>query len=294
MNILDLPQAEDLAFYREHGYWLSPKLFSDAEIAEFREHHSKVVAGEYETQRPPLSRDPEPGDTSRLVQVNNAYWTDATIARLALDARIGRIAARLAGVQGIRLWHDQLLYKPPQGGDVSKIGWHQDLGYWQCLDSTEALTAWVALDEVDEENGCMEFVPGSHKWGLLGENHFYQQDLEAQIARIEAKTGQTFRTVPAKLPAGCVSFHHSLTIHGSRANLSNRPRISIAIHLIPDGTRYRAGTSSDDHTSNILRRPRPGDFYAGPYFPVIFREDESCANVWTTVATHASSFEKRT
>lgn len=284
MRVFDLPTSGDIAFYKEQGYWLSPKLFSDNELEEFWEHHRNVVAGEYETNRPPLSREPQPGDISRLVQVNNAYWTDATIARLVLDTRIGRIAARLAGVQGIRLWHDQLLYKPPQSGAAGNIGWHQDQGYWQCLDSAAALTAWVALADVDEENGCMEFVPGSHKWGLLGEDHFYQQDVDAQIKRIEAKTGQTFRTAPGLLPAGCVSFHHNLTIHGSRANVSNRPRLSIAIHMISDGARYRAGTSSDNHTSNTLRQPRHGDFYAGPYFPVIYREGEPCANAWMTVA----------
>lgn len=284
MRVFDLPTSGDIAFYKEQGYWLSPKLFSDNELEEFREHHRNVVAGEYETNRPPLSREPQPGDISRLVQVNNAYWTDATIARLVLDTRIGRIAARLAGVQGIRLWHDQLLYKPPQSGAAGNIGWHQDQGYWQCLDSAAALTAWVALADVDEENGCMEFVPGSHKWGLLGEDHFYQQDVDAQIKRIEAKTGQTFRTAPGLLPAGCVSFHHNLTIHGSRANVSNHPRLSIAIHMISDGARYRAGTSSDNHTSNTLRQPRHGDFYAGPYFPVIYREGEPCANAWMTVA----------
>lgn len=122
MNAFDLPTARDIAFYKEQGYWLSPKLFSGEELEEFRAHHRKVVDGDYETKRSLLSRDPQPGDTSKLVQVNNAYWTDATIARLVLDARIGRIAARLAGVKDIRLWHDQLLYKPPQSGVAGNIG----------------------------------------------------------------------------------------------------------------------------------------------------------------------------
>ncbi len=283
MNITDLPTPEDIAFYRENGFWLSPKLFEDDELEEFRRHHAMVVAGDYVTRRPPLSRDPGPGDTSRLVQVNNAYWTDATIARLVLDVRIGRIAARLAGVRGVRLWHDQLLYKPPHSGRAGNIGWHQDRGYWRCIDRDEALTAWVALDDVDEGNGCMEVVPGSHKWGLLEEDHFYQQDIEIQTERIEQKTGRPFRTTPCILKAGCVSFHHCYTVHGSRHNASNRPRISIAIHLIPDGTRYVAGTPSDDHTSNTLRQPRDEDFYSGPYFPVVYREGEPNANVWLTL-----------
>lgn len=279
-RIEDIPDNNDVEFYRSNGYWLSPKLFSDEELSEFRKHHAMVVAGEYETKRFPLSRDPEPGDTSKLVQVNNAYWTDATIARLVLSPVIGRIAAALSGVRGIRLWHDQLLYKPPQSGSSGAIGWHQDLGYWQCLDNDKALTAWVALEDVTEENGCMEVVPGSHTWGLLGEDHFYQKDIDQQKKRIEQKTGRPFTTKSCVLPAGCVSFHHCITIHGSRPNLSNRPRISIAIHLIADGTRYRAGSVSDDHTSNTLRQPRDGDTYAGPYFPVLYREGDPLANVW--------------
>lgn len=282
MHDYELPTGADVAFFRENGYWLSPKLIDDATLAALRDHHARVVAGTYETGRMPLSRDPGPGDTSKLVQVNNAYWTDVTIARLVLHPLIGRIAAGLAGVGGIRLWHDQLLYKPPRSGTGGTIGWHQDKGYWRCLDNDGALTAWVALDDVDEENGCMEVVPGSHAWGLLSEDHFYQQDIDEQTKRIEAKTGRGFTTRSCVLGAGCVSFHHCMTVHGSRANISSRPRISIAIHLIPDGTGYRAGTESDDHTSNTLRRPKNGETYAGPYFPVLYREGEPLANAWMT------------
>lgn len=282
MDLNALPTPADIAFFKEKGYWLSPKLLSEEELETLREHHARIVAGDYETKRPPLSRDPEPGDTSRLVQVNNAYWTDTAMAKLVLSPLIGRIAARLAGIRGIRLWHDQLLFKPPQSGEAGNIGWHQDRGYWLCLDNDMAITAWVALEDVNEKNGCMEVVPGSHRWGLLGEDHFYHQDIDQQRKRIEEKTGQPFTTKSCVLPAGCVSFHHCLTIHGSRANTSTRPRISIAVHLIPDGTRYKAGTSSDGHTSNTLRHPKDGETYAGPYFPVLFREGEPHANVWMT------------
>ena len=274
-----LPTDDDTAFYRRHGYWLSPKIFSDSELLALREHHSRVVDGCYETGRPPFSRNPEPGDTTRLVQVNNAYWTDATIARLVLDPRLGAIAARLADVTGVRLWHDQLLYKPPASGEDGVIGWHQDQGYWQCTDREDAITAWVALADVDEDNGCMEVVPGSHQWGLLGEDHFYQQDIDSQTKRIEERSGRTFQSTPCILAAGCASFHHNSTIHGSRPNLSDRARLSIAVHMIADGTRYRAG-SGDGHSSNTLLQPTDGDPYAGPYFPVIYRLGQPLANVW--------------
>ena len=84
-----------------------------------RDHLERVVNGEYETKRPPLLHTPAPGDLSEVVQVLNAHWADASIARAALDQRLGAIAAKLAGAEGIRLFHDQLIYKPP---DVDSLG----------------------------------------------------------------------------------------------------------------------------------------------------------------------------
>jgi len=286
MADLYIPTEEDIAFFQTNGYWLSPKLFDDDELACLREHHARVIAGEYETKRPPLSRNPEMREVASLVQVNNAYWTDGTIGRLVLDERLGAIAAHLAGVNGVRLWHDQLLLKLPQSDAQSNIGWHQDQGYWLSTDTKSAITAWVAFDDVDEENGCMEVVPQSHTWNLLGEQHFRFKNLEEQEKRIAEKSGRPFESVPCILPAGCVSFHHSYTIHGSRANTSDRPRISIAVHMIPDGTRFVGGTEGEGHTSNILLQPKDGDFYAGPYFPVIYRKDDPLANVWKAGETH--------
>lgn len=273
---------QDIQFYRQNGYWVAPKLLHDDEIALIREHHAKVVAGEYETGRPPHSRSIEPDQPiDSIVKIDNSHWSDAVLAKLALNQKIGEIAAKLAGVSGIRLWHDQLLHKPPQR-DVTAagaVGWHQDWHYWQCADSQAMLTAWVALVDVNEENGCMEVVPGSHEWGLLPENDFFEQDLDALQRSIEARTGKPFQTVPLPLPAGAVSFHHSLTIHGSRPNRSDAPRLSLVIHMQPDGTPYRSGTPADAHANVRLLSGQDGDIFAGPYFPVIYREDDH-SNPW--------------
>lgn len=276
----NLVRAEDVAFYRQHGYWLSPRIFDHGALEVLRDHLERVVEGEYETKRPPLLHTPAPGDLSEVVQVLNAHWADASIARAALDQRLGAMAAKLAGAEGIRLFHDQLIYKPPDVGEASHIGWHQDLGYWTCIDDQRTLTAWVALDDVDEVNGCMEVVPGSHKWGILGENDFRGRDLEAQIARIAARSGRAFATECCQLEAGCVSFHNGATIHGSRANRSNSPRRSLVVHMIPDGTCFKGGTPADDNWYNLWIQAKDGDPYAGPYFPVIYRENDALANPW--------------
>ena len=283
MDALKIPVTEaDVAFYQENGYWLGPKILSDEELALIREHHARVVAGEYETGRPPHSRSTEPGQAiDRIVKIDNSYWSDSVLAHLALNPIIGGIAAQLAGVAGIRLWHDQLLYKPPQKDtDAGAVGWHQDWHYWQCAEPAEMLTAWVALIDVDEHNGCMEVVPGSHRWGLLDESDFFAQDLESLQRSIEEKSGHKFETVPCVLPAGAVSFHHCLTVHGSRPNLSDAPRLSLVIHMQPDGTHYHQGTPAEAHANVRLLSGREGDPFAGPYFPVIYRNGSN-GNPWS-------------
>jgi ectoine hydroxylase-related dioxygenase (phytanoyl-CoA dioxygenase family) len=263
---------QDAAFYQEHGYWLSPKIFSNEELETFRAHHAKVIAGDYETGQAPFDRNiPEGSPVNRLVKIDNSHWSDSTISRLVTHPLIGAMAAKLAGVSAIRLWHDQLLYKPPQSEtQIGAVGWHQDYHYWQCAAPADLITAWIALVDVDEQNGCMEVVPGSHKWGLLPESDFFEQDLEALKSRIEAASGKPFQTAPCVLPAGAVSFHHCLTIHGSRPNQSSGARISMVAHLMPDGTRYQSGTSADPHMNVRFLSGADGAPFAGPYFPMVY------------------------
>ncbi|MBN1966386.1 MAG: phytanoyl-CoA dioxygenase family protein [Anaerolineae bacterium] len=277
---------QDVAFYQEHGYWIGPKVLADDELAILRAHHQRVADGEYETGRPPHSRSIPPGEpVNTILKIDNAHWSDAHLARLALNRTIGAIAARLAGARGMRLWHDQLLLKPPKSGSGNgAVGWHQDWYYWQCATPAEMLTAWVALVDVDEENGCMEVVPGSHKWGLLPEGDFFEQDLDTLKARIERVSGKPFETQPCVLPAGAFSIHHCLTVHGSRPNVSaDRVRRSLVLHLLPEGTRYRAGTPAEAHANVRLLSGQDGDPFAGPYFPVLYRAGDT-ANSWDVPA----------
>ncbi len=77
-----------------------------------------------------------------------------------------------------------------------------------------------------------------------------------------------------------MSFHNGATIHGSRANRSNSPRRSLVVHMIPDGTCFKGGTPADDNWYNLWIQAKDGDPYAGPYFPVICRENDALANPW--------------
>lgn len=220
------------AAYDEDGHWSSPVLFTADEVAAFLDATERVVAGEHRGDRAPtlsLPVDPGPSD---LRKIDNAWWADPTLAALATDPRLGEVAAALLGVDEVRLWQDQLLHKPPGGPATTTIGWHQDWASWDTVASHEAfVTAWVALDDVDDANGAMQVIPGSHHWGLLpGASDFFGTDREAQLERLG--DGRAIEPRSIVLEAGQVSFHHPLTFHGSGPNTSDRMRRSLAIHFV--------------------------------------------------------------
>ncbi len=271
-----LPTNEDVASFRQAGYWLGGKVVSDQMLERLRAAMDDVYNGEFETGREPWGGGwKSDGNPAAIRKTDNAHWSNRTIRELALNETIGAMAARLMATPEVRLWHDQLLYKPGQASQASSstgnVGWHQDHGYWQCT-SADLITAWVAFDDVTLQNGCMQVVPGSHRDGLLPVGDFFQLDLDALQARIEQHTVREFRTEPCALRAGEVSFHHCLTVHGSGPNLTTKPRRSLVLHLMPAHARYQAGTPSDDHMNAILLRQDggvDGDLFAGEHWPVL-------------------------
>jgi ectoine hydroxylase-related dioxygenase (phytanoyl-CoA dioxygenase family) len=232
---LDLGAAR--AAYAADGCWLAPILFDADEVARFLAATERVLAGTYEGGRAPtlsLPFDPGPHD---LRKVDNAWWADSDLAALATDPRLGELASALLGAGTVRLWQDQLLVKPPGGPDagVGTIGWHQDWASWNTVASEGAFTtAWVAFDDVDDDNGAMQVLPGSHRWGLLPDaGGFFNPDRDGQLADLAGHPGHG-PVAPRSLcmAAGQVSFHHPLTFHGSGTNTSDRMRRSLAIHLV--------------------------------------------------------------
>ncbi len=228
---LDLDDARSR--YAREGYWVAPVLFDAQEVARFRDAGQRVVDGNYGGERPPtlsLPFDPTP---HQLRKIDNAWWADTDLAALVTDARLGEIAAALLAAASVRLWQDQLLWKPPSGGGESTttIGWHQDWASWNTVASHGAfVTAWVAFDDVDDENGAMQMIPGSHHWGLIeGASNFFGTDRAAQL---DALGDRAVVPTSVVMRAGQVSFHHPLTFHGSGENVSDRMRRSLAIHFV--------------------------------------------------------------
>jgi hypothetical protein len=246
-----LPGPDDIAHYREHGYWISPVILPPEVLDAAERGMARYYAGDLDAP----DRDWAPPPVTGLRKNDYASLHVTELARLVAQPVLAATAAALAGAQTIRLWHDQLLHKPAdRPGTAANVGWHTDRQYWQCCTSESMLTAWVGFHDVDEAGGSVSFLAGSHRWDVSGLD-FFSQDLGALEAEI-TRQGHRADIRPTRMRRGQVSFHHCRTVHGSGPNLGTQPRRSLAIHLQPGDNRFRPG--ADPHGNNGLVRLRDG------------------------------------
>ncbi len=262
------------ARYATDGYCVTPVLFDASEATNFNTATQRVVDGVYTGDRAPALCMPFEPKESDLRKIDNAWWSDPDLASLATDPRLAEIAATLLGADSVRLWQDQLLYKPPGGPTETTIGWHQDWASWDTVASHDAfVTAWVAFDDVDDANGAMQMIPGSQKWGLVeGASNFFGTDREAQLTNLgEGRVAEPRSVV---MSAGQVSFHHPLTFHGSGPNTSDRLRRSLAVHFVDASVTAVSRPGIWQHYNLAMFQARGGQL-GEPY-----RFDDLCPTVY--------------
>ncbi len=183
------------------------------------------------------------------------WLVDPKLRELVFDPRITRPCAQALGVRRLRFWHDQVFYKPPRHPGV--VPWHQDYSYWQRTVPECHITLNLMLDDADLESGCLHFVPGSHRQGLLPKASF-----DGPMDQVAAAVG----AVPALLKAGEASLHHSSTLHGSFANRSDRPRRAIVLNYMAADTRC----DTDEPLLRGVPRIARGAVVEGEHFPLVY------------------------
>ncbi len=257
-----LPTDEEVAEYRRRGYYRSRALFTPEEIAAARQAQDEYYADRYDADdlvgREWPGWRPEDGEVMRKSDFSS--FRKVALAAIVRSPLVGAVAARLAGATEIRLWHDQLLYKPVEkAGVVARVGWHTDKSYWRTCSSNGMLTAWVPFHDCDERMGTIMMIEGSNVWaGEEDLRGFFSNDLDAQEAAMTA-SGRKIVKAPVELKAGEASFHSCLTIHGSGPNHGTEPRRSIAIHLQDAPNRFVPGATFPDgarasHENDLLVR----------------------------------------
>jgi ectoine hydroxylase-related dioxygenase (phytanoyl-CoA dioxygenase family) len=270
--------AKDKEIFERDGYWISPKLIDDETIERLRKAHEQIWAGEVDGDGYPerVARVTAPSDPTRLRKLDNAWWINDEVYKMVTSPIIGELAADLMDTDEVRLWHDQAIYKPGIGEketSAGNVGWHQDYGYWQCSNTPNMVTAWIALQDTDLTNGGMMTICGSHKWGLIPDSDtFFNQNMDDLKVRYSA-LGFEWREEPCILKAGQASFHHSLTFHGSGPNRTLEPRLSVVAHLMPKNTAYRPKIQYHPNIRLLGPRPYAGQLFANEYFPVVFSRE---------------------
>jgi ectoine hydroxylase-related dioxygenase (phytanoyl-CoA dioxygenase family) len=205
---------EQIGFYRENKFVKLKNVLNTEVIAHFGEVIKEKVK-ELNTQDIPL----EKRDTysKAFLQIMNIWTHDDEVKRFVFNRRVAQIATELMGVDGVRIYHDQALFKEPGGGFTP---WHADQYYWP-LSNDNTVTAWVPLQEVPLEMGPLEFSAKSH---LLQQGRQLKiSDDSEQVISKKLRLGD-FKTIIEPFEAGEVSFHSGWVFHRAGANTTDKMR----------------------------------------------------------------------
>lgn len=262
--------------FNERGFLKGDIVLGDAEVELLREELELVMSGK-SVKKPVLNRNLLEGDseygmsmsqTSTVVQIVNIWMASDAFLKHAENPQLCEEVAQLTGSSELRIWHDQIQYKPPVTGGPT--GWHQDHPAWPIIQPADLVSAWVALDDAVIENGCMWMVPGSHKWGDQSLYLASTPDFKAYHKQPELlPNGTKVESVPFEIKKGQVGYHHCLTWHGSPHNKSDRKRRAIAVHYMPGHTRYEPNGS---HPMESHISVKSGEILVGDGFPLVYQD----------------------
>jgi ectoine hydroxylase-related dioxygenase (phytanoyl-CoA dioxygenase family) len=260
---LDAPfsvTAQHIDFYIGHGYIKLHHVLSPALLEHFRLAISARVA-ELSAGAPPLENRNTYGKA--FLQVMNVWTKSRAVQQFVFGKRLARIAADLLAVTGVRIYHDQALYKEPGGGFTP---WHADQYYWP-VSSEKIITAWVPLQDTPSEMGPLAFCEKSHRFQI-------GRDLEiSDESEISLKQALgSFRTEESPFALGDVSFHSGWTFHRAGVNSSNRPREVMTVIYMDEHMKLTPPKNKDqvNDTERWCPGVSVGHVIDSPLNPVLF------------------------
>jgi ectoine hydroxylase-related dioxygenase (phytanoyl-CoA dioxygenase family) len=255
---------EQVAFFHEHGYLSNVPVLDEAQVDMLRAELSGMFDSSHPQHR--LFYEYHSNESSDpntvLFHALGAWRVAPGFHDLLWHPAFTVAASQLLG-GAVRFWHDQLFCKPARHGGV--VAWHQDYSYWTRTQPLAHLTCWIGLDDADRENGCLHYVPGSHKWpdlpitGLAG-------DMDAIQSVLTDEQKAAFKPVAIEMKRGFGSFHHPRLIHGSYANYTDRPRRATVINVFRDGVR---SDTNEPLLEGVPVIPK-GEQMGGQFFPLLF------------------------
>jgi ectoine hydroxylase-related dioxygenase (phytanoyl-CoA dioxygenase family) len=255
---------EQLDFYEENGYLAGIRVLTDDQVEKLRaeledltdpNHEGRSLFYEYNVN--------ESVDPSRVLFHALGAWRVKPGFHDILWNPAFTIPASQILEGPVRFWHDQLFCKPAKDGGV--VAWHQDYSYWTRTQPMAHLTCWIALDDSDKDNGCITYIPGSHRWPLLPITGL-AGDMEAIYSVLTPEQRESFQPTQLTLKKGEASFHHPLAVHGSFENSTARQRRATVINVFRDGVR---SDKSEPLLEGVETIPA-GEKMQGRFFPLLY------------------------
>ena len=257
---------EQISFFNENGFLAGIRMLDEAQVNILRNELAEIADINH------------PGHSLYYEFHSNESSDPSTILFHALGAwRIGPgfhdvlwnprflvAASQLLGNVPVRFWHDQLFWKPAKKGGV--VAWHQDYSYWTRTKPVAHLTCWCGLDDATKENGCLQYIAGSHRWGLLPKPVLAGDIQGIKDFLNEEQKKQFDNPRFAEVKAGEAIFHHSLTLHGSGENKSDKPRRAFVINVFANGVT----SDSDEPLLEGVPVVPKGEKMHGQFFPLLF------------------------
>jgi len=255
---------EQVTFFRENGYVGGMNVLTDEQVEALREDLAAIV----EPSHPGRSlfyefHSNESHDAATVLFHALGAWriTPAFHDILWNPAFLAPASQLLEGP--VRFWHDQLFSKPARHGGV--VAWHQDYSYWTRTKPMAHLTCWIALDDSTVDNGCLYYVPGSHRWDLLPITGLTGNMDEIRTVLSPAQL-ERFRPVPCEVKRGHCVLHHPLMVHGSYENRTDGPRRATLINVFRDGV---VSDSDEPLLEGVPPVPKGGKMQ-GQFFPLLY------------------------
>ena len=230
---------DQIESYRTDGCLVFPNLLSGAEIDELLRSisdaltamGSAIVAGE-SNMNEAVRDDADSYYDGVFLQKVNLWKVSEGVKKVFLGPEMGKMVATLEGVEAMRIWHDQTLQKMAWGNPTA---WHIDNPYWSFF-SRHAISIWIALDDATVQNGCLYYIPGSHREARFEKNVGIGRDTGG-LFKVYPEWSKT-EPVVAEMKRGDCGFHNGLTAHGAGPNMTPRPRRAMTCGYMPDGSTY--------------------------------------------------------
>lgn len=239
--------ADDIREYRARGHVRLRQVASPEEVDAYRPYLIDAVLGRQSSRKPLSERDTY---GRAFLQVGGVRRLHPACFAYVVSRRFARIAAELMGVDGVRLYNDQALFKEPGGGPTP---WHQDQVYWP-LDTPHTITMWMPLVDVPESVGSMRFASGSHALGEISD--VVISDASQDYYERYLKTHDLPIVQYGAMKAGDATFHAGWTLHRAQGNPTDRMRAVMTIIYFADGARLTVPDS--DERAADLRELFPG------------------------------------